>query len=536
MKALYVYPTHKNCRELADDLQQRRIDGVCYPARRTSSSDDEPENCWNKDADRAEGFGLPVLKSVCLACDHRTRCQTVGYLGQMREATDADVALATHKRAASSSLAELARDSSYIAVHENAIEMLRPTCRIDESELFLLHRAINRLVTDPSWLDWFGDDLKKDDDGNEVHDDEQLIQRKRLFEASVALAELLERAMADLEKADKLVAWIPPDSIKIPQRFERLLFRALCNAKAHLGSEACQFALAALSGELTSAAIIVTEKFGKRSQGPAKRKSKILFGVRGNTVPTGRTIWFGDSPANADRLGRVLGLPVSDKTPDGRVPLQKKAIQFTSDVTVKTSHDVICSILRGVLARYPDRTRVGLITHRSALKALERLEAGERSRFVETTYFHSGQDRSSNSWHEKCDLLLIVGTPRVPPQAVAEYLVQVGELEAACTEPKWDTLYWHGETEQGASVRIEARGYQDDAWRTAHRDLVRANLVQAIGRGRGILENGCDVLVFSTEECGLAIAAEPCPWMNEQMATVYQAVRELTDTKSKKYS
>jgi hypothetical protein len=536
MRALLVYPTHSNCHEVAADLRDEEgWDAVCYPARLTSASKDQPENCWNKEADAAEQYGLPVLKSVCVVCPHQSRCKSSGYLAQLHLAASADVALATHKRAASSGLTELARDSTVISVHESAVELLRPSCRIQKTDLVVLRQIIGDLLNDPYWLNWFGNDLATDDDGNQVHDAEQKVQRDRLYQASIALADLVDHLMAALESANETVAWTPPDPIPIPERFERLLFRVLKQARAKLGSEVCQFILAALAGSLASAAIMVHDLFADSKQGPTRRRSKTVMGVRQTPLPNGRTIWFSDSTANAERMARIVGAPVIDSTPDGTVPLQKKAVQFVTDITVKTSPEVVCSILRGILARYSDRHRIGVITHRAQLKAIEKLDSALRSRIAESTYFHSGQDRSSNSWHVQCDLLLILGTPRVPPSAVAEYLVQVGELKAACTEPPWDTLYWLGETEQDQPLRVEGRGYQNEAWRSAHRDLVRATLVQAIGRGRGILESGCDVLVFSTEECGLRISADLCPWMNEPMAEVYGAVRDLTATKSKKY-
>jgi len=49
-------------------------------------------------------------------------------------------------------------------------------------------------------------------------------------------------------------------------------------------------------------------------------------------------------------------------------------------------------------------------------------------------------------------------------------------------------------------------GYQDPDWQRAHRSLVRAAIIQAVGRARAIREFGCDVVVLSNEETGLPLA------------------------------
>jgi DNA-binding transcriptional ArsR family regulator len=153
---------------------------------------------------------------------------------------------------------------------------------------------------------------------------------------------------------------------------------------------------------------------------------------------------------------------------------------------------------------------------------------------VKSTYFGSGDDRSSNDWYEKCDLILVAGTPRIPTDAVTAYLVQIGETKAACQQPVWETIYWDGQTESGEAVRVSARGYQDDTWRRAHREIVRAQLVQAIGRGRGILETGCEVIVLSNEECGLVISDAGLESLNGTSIKVLDAIRNLTLAFSKK--
>ncbi len=87
-----------------------------------------------------------------------------------------------------------------------------------------------------------------------------------------------------------------------------------------------------------------------------------------------------------------------------------------------------------------------------------------------STYFGSGQDRSSNDWQKACDLILIVGTPRVAPQVVAEHLARTRHLQAACIESEWCAVHWEAETESGQRivVRDAAIAIRSGGRRTGH--------------------------------------------------------------------
>jgi hypothetical protein len=150
------------------------------------------------------------------------------------------------------------------------------------------------------------------------------------------------------------------------------------------------------------------------------------------------------------------------------------------------------------------------------------------NRIVKSAYFGSGEERSSNAWQQECDLIIVAGTPRVPPEAVVTYLIQIGEIAAACRDGRWGPLNWEMRTESGESVVIKGTGYEDPIWRRAHQDLVRATLVQAIGRGRGILEDGCEVVVLSNEECGLPISDASVTTLNKTAALILTMMKELS--------
>ncbi len=151
------------------------------------------------------------------------------------------------------------------------------------------------------------------------------------------------------------------------------------------------------------------------------------------------------------------------------------------------------------------RTEVGIITHKNLVKAAESLGKPFDARIVRVAYYGSGQDRASNTWYQQCDLIIVAGTPRVNSHAIRQRLWQYGLSDAALTDGDWGELRWRGQTQGGIRRIVNGRGYRNREWRQAARSLIRANIIQAAGRGRPLSEAGCDVLILSNEECGVPL-------------------------------
>jgi hypothetical protein len=524
MIALLIYPTHKNCREVEDEFKTVGIDAVTYPGRITRDSDEIPQNCWNTDADAAEAMGMPVIKTICPHCHCQIRCKATGYLGELAAVEKATVVLCTHKRAEFAGLANLSSGCTYVSIHENPISLLRPALSLSEQDLGQLQRVLNRVRKNPVFLDGSATP--------EVllyQNEERAIRRERQFRFVSILADAIDTLAIAVQQAETTTEWRPPNTMKVPTGIEWKLFLATRLAKVTFQGPAWRFALSAAAGELKSIAILVSES---RFNGGGQKAfdSKIVWGYRDNLPRIGASTWFNDATLAQDRLEPILGRPVHDMTPGGGIELQHKRVQILRDITYRTSEHAFASYLRGILADRPQFQRVGVICLRPHVRVVGTLGAEFSRRIVKATYFKSGDDRSSNDWHKRCDLIVVAGTPRVPPAAIATYLVQCSETEAARRQPNWGTVYWEGRTESGEAVRVESRGYQDRAWRKAHRDLVRSQLVQAVGRGRGILEAGCEVVLLSTEECGVAISDARLEPLNSTSSKVVETLRELSLT------
>jgi hypothetical protein len=204
-------------------------------------------------------------------------------------------------------------------------------------------------------------------------------------------------------------------------------------------------------------------------------------------------------------------------------------IQFPKDITRQTTQGSFQNTLRGLLAMSSKHQRVGLITHSTLTACVKRLEQPFDGRIVRTTYFGSGSERASNEWYKDCDLVIVAGTPRVNTSAIRERLCQLGDFDAAGMEGDWGELQWCGQTVSGQTRAMRGRGYRNQAWQKAHRSLVRSAIVQAVGRGRGVLEDGCDVIVISNEECGLPLADRPTiPDLTDKHSEAARLVSELS--------
>jgi hypothetical protein len=213
-------------------------------------------------------------------------------------------------------------------------------------------------------------------------------------------------------------------------------------------------------------------------------------------------------------------------------------------VKIPSSPKTALSILRNVLAQFPDARRIGVIGHRGHLPAIrgsatkENLEESARRRIVKCEHFRGGESRGSNTWLDLCDLLVILGTPRVPPEAIRSYLIRTGRTDAAVrtTGKDGDVTFgksaWTGTTEDGQLRTVENLAYDNLDWRQAYQSLVITELRQAIGRGREFLDSGVDVVVVTNENLGLPLLAVDIRGVTESERKVLEWVVGLSDLNS----
>lgn len=291
-----------------------------------------------------------------------------------------------------------------------------------------------------------------------------------------------------------------------------LLRRAMDKLNIRSKAPALRLALGYSLGELAYLCAVVDEA---KTTGGRPTFTKAVVGVWKVELPGDTVVWLENASTTAAQMRELVGREVIDKTPTGRLAYQAPPLQYAEvDITQQTCGNKVRSVVRGLLAQYPQAKKVGVITQQCHVAEVEALDPIWRRRIARTEYFFSGKDRASNSWLN-CDLILVIGTPRVPPVAVRDTLIRLGRVDAASRDGQFESLTWEGRTRNGRSVKIDGRGYADPSWAEVYNHLVKETLRQAVGRGRGVTEKGVPVLVVSNESLGLPLADQSLPLVND---------------------
>ncbi|QDV36975.1 hypothetical protein ElP_49060 [Tautonia plasticadhaerens] len=536
-KSLTVLPTHHACEELAQALAGAGLDAASYPPIDASTCRKFESDGGSGEARMALDAGLNVGEAVCPDCPHQRSCE---YQRRRERARNAAHAVATHARASSGGFS-IAEGRPVVFIHEDPLALLRPMVKVtarpvgpQASHVDHLRQVVRLARAAVEVSEQLGDvqkvvftrHLARSAQGLVVElEDQAVVEHFRAAERDGAKSEL-PRVRAIPSK----------EPIRRPERCDYLLYRAMRASGIDPDRDALRLALAHACGELAHLCVVVEDTYTKAKDGETGGRRdyhKALVGVWKVDPPEGAVAWFEDATGDRALLEEMLGRPVQDRTPAGRPEYRVPPVQYTSaDVTQKTSENVVRGLVRGLIAGHPDARKVGVITHRGHLAALESLEPSWSSRIARKEYFRSGKDRASNSWMD-CDLILVLGTPRVPPAAVRDWLVRTGRIDAAGKDGGWGNRRWEGKAAEGSLIRVDGHGYADPSWRSMNNSLVRASLLQAVGRGRGVTEQGVPVVVVSDENLGLPLSAIPVPEIKDSEARTFSAFRELTAINAK---
>ena len=263
---------------------------------------------------------------------------------------------------------------------------------------------------------------------------------------------------------------------------------------------------------------------------PKKIWTHNILAVSHFTPSPDRVHVINDATGDAKTLEAVLGVPVTDITPAGDVPARFATIQFPTDVYKSLPEDEAMERLANILVRLPEEfKRIGVITHKVFMPAIEEMDTKRLGYpdIVKTAYFRGGESRGDNRWKDEVDVLIVLGTPRVPEEALVVRLLQTRKPEAAAVkagEVGWEWFSWVGETVDGESRMISVHSYRNRAWRTAYDQLVRDEIVQAAGRGRTLCADGVPVILATRENLGIRLAPTRFWAHNRSAMQVYRAL------------
>jgi hypothetical protein len=500
--SLTVLPSHRNCEEREQELLQISVDAARYPKL-------SEETCRKfAEAGRVMGVGLSVSGTLCPSCEHRHACC---YKIGMASAEAAAHRIATHKRA-ELSFEEIAKGREYITVHEDPCHLLRPTLEfsgpLEQIIQIAKHARYDRMQ----------------------HPVEERRMEAPYFwaleEAAVFLRDCLQYATdtADLEL---------PTSYNAPATADATLWAAIKSLETYPDADAMRACKALAAGDAT--AKVRVDHILRPGRETDVRRSIVV--VWQTAIPSAATIWISDATADPEEIAAICGLPIVDATPGGKIAQRHPVLQIPVDLKKATSRTVFVRTLCAAISRYPTAQRIGVICDRAHLPAVTgnaksgaMLPEALRNRIVKTDYFRGTDGRASNAWQHECDLLVVAGTPRVPPSVVKSRLIRAGRTAAAARPDEWVGWgwdWWSAVTISGDRRTVKTLAYRDHDWRRAYRNIVRAELEQCIGRGRSIRESGIPVVVITTDDLGLPLIDDELPVLGEADEKILLAAAKL---------
>jgi hypothetical protein len=324
---------------------------------------------------------------------------------------------------------------------------------------------------------------------------------------------------------------VPKPTMSSP-RVDKLWFDVLLASKIEISANALKACRAIVGDDVESVVVQVDRQVGKGRQEFVRRTIVV---TQKNHLPEDAVVILNDATGNLGEIEKLVGRPVVDLTPSGKVEQRHEVLQVPVDIKQGTARSGVLGAVRGLLAKFPESQRNGVITHQKHAPAIagtarkgEVLEESLRDRIAMVSHFGSSVSRGSNLFPKECDRLIVVGTPRVPPSVIARRLIALGNVEAAARDGKWATDWWSGRDQSGRRHTIKTLNYCDHDWYAAHRAVVAAELKQAIGRARSICDHGIPVIVLTTEDLGLTLADWPLVPVTSGMMGVLKVVADLT--------
>ena len=493
--SLTVLPTHDACKELVDRLSKEGIPASAYPKLSADTCKKYGTSAQPNLAQKMQASGLNVAEILCVGCECYRDCT---YQKIRQKARNSNHTITTHARTEATDFS-LFKDKEIVFIHENPLSLLRPCVEVDNlkhfEDLLIICKYARKVVApwnDPLAIDF----LNTLESGVEKLID--ILSNEQLFN------EYGSSSQNDRKKLTKIKCLLLREKKTINDNGNYILHRAMTDLKIYSDQNALHLAIGYSFGNLKSLFAKVEEY---RVAGGQINFRNCLFGVWKTEIPN-QLIWFEDGSSDVKMLQDLTGLNVIDQTPIGKIKNQIEPIQYTQkDITKKTSPNVVKSVVRGLLAKHKQCNSIGIICHQCHVSEIESLSGYWKNRIRKISYFHSGEDRASNDWLN-CDLLIVLGTPRVPPSAVRNLLLAFGKIEAAKYDSDFVSFSWTGMNEKGDLVEVIGKKYLNADWQWAYSLLVKEALLQSIGRGRTITPEAIPVVLISNEQLDLIISAD----------------------------
>ncbi len=415
--SLTLQATHKQCAATEGEYQRSGMAAVAYPALTSKTCDNYSE------AARAMDHGLSASGAICPGCPHRDTCE---YQTILAEAEAADHRIATHHRGAFC-MNGLAGGRNYISIHEGFTDLLRPKIEVSAGLKKVADLAYECRIA-----------------AGKIYGAKERATAQYFYLKMERIASELDDELSSRTTTDQIDR---PVIAAAPFGCETQLFRAMKEAKIWPDPEALRLVKSLAEGRISELATKV-DKVHKKGGNDVFTTRKSIIAFRQTRFPEGATVWLSDATSGHGEIEILAGRTVKDCTPAGNIEQQHVTIQIPTDIKKSTAPSKVVGLIRATLAAIPDNFhRIGVICHQKHVPTIRgtsrsgpTLDKKDQGRIEKVEHFRGGDSPGSNAWLEDCDLLIVFGTPRVPPGAIKARLIQMGKVAAACRDDDWIAL------------------------------------------------------------------------------------------------
>ena len=530
-KSLTVQPNHVNTAAKAQDMRDCGLNAAAFPPLDETTCDNLDE------ANRALSVGLSPNATVCIGCSSRDQCQ---YQKDWKVAGDADHQVATTHRGAVQ-LEQLVKSKDYVSIHEDASDIVAPTRIVRPHKLKPWLRVIQQAMWNESQKN-----IRTQNNPKNAHSVYPVkIKKNEVITVTLHsyLAKMFDFATDAIEYAEGIEtteAFPLPHPMRTPKQLHRLLYDTFKQTESYeegieLDGDAGRLLRDVVSGKILQLVFQVNRTHAERTTLTEKKgdpvKSVVLVATSRPTIPPNVPVIFQDATSSAKRIGVLARQTIQDITPKGRLPRMTPIIQVPVDISKRQKAEVAERWMRGIMAKYADRKLIGVIGHKKHIESILGVEGSKtktgtldkqtRARICKRSYWGKGDERASNEWLE-CDLIIVIGTPRVNSIVLGQRLIAGGKItEAADPEHgSFGEVQWTGMTRSGMERTVTHRMPTDPDWRAEYEAQTTAHLLQAIGRGRAVLGSGGVEVV--------AVTTAPFPSESGAMLAELGEIRELS--------
>lgn len=508
-------PTHKNCNERLEEMER-------YGSLGNSTAvipELTEENCENySEALIALNAGMSVGQALCPKCPYQKGCE---FVRQVSKAKNKQHLICSAERVIRGSTSEWFTDRQVLIIDEKPDAVLAPEIIATLAELRTVQdyfQQVGELVRPaPMSLDDWTPNAK----------DDAAMGAAAICDECSLVAESLIDQITDVHAPGS-----HPGEIIYPKRFEDQAVQQQLLSAIRKGNRdgvlelppasAARLIMQIVSGSASSVDMIITKKQKKM--------------VRVHAAPnlSGKAVLMLDGTGDQDHLSALLGQEVKDMTPSGRLEEKHDLRQVVLSVSKKKSAAEVCRIITTLMEENLGKT-FGIIGHKGHITKIfgdsPLLPPYLRPFVAMTSYFGQGPDRGSNQWHESCDMLLVIGSPRTPEQCIRGELAAIRSDSASANDGFFGKSEWMGVDDTGTEQTYQSLHYKHAEWRQAHIRQTRSALLQAVGRARTTLETGIPCVVVADEPLGIVTrSAELAIRSDRHQAVLNALVRASMET------